>query len=64
MSPPSSLEGSSALGAQMQKQLAKIRLPQDDPHASDGYHVFISLVCTVGLMTSAIVLAFAIEMLR
>jgi hypothetical protein len=48
----------------MQKQVAKIPLSEDDGRKSDGYHVFISLICTVGLMTSAIVLAFAVEMLR
>lgn len=47
----------------MQKHAAKVRLCDDDHHASDGYYVLISLICVVVAMTCAILLAFGIEML-
>jgi hypothetical protein len=47
----------------MQKQASKIRLCDDDRLTSDGYYVFISLICVVVAMTCAIVVAFGIEML-
>ncbi|MFA5955489.1 hypothetical protein [Hyphomicrobium sp.] len=47
----------------MQKHAGKVRLCEDDHHASDGYHVFISLICVVVVMTCAIIVAFGIEML-
>ncbi|MFT3729935.1 MAG: hypothetical protein QM780_00715 [Hyphomicrobium sp.] len=47
----------------MQKHAAKIRICEDDHHTSDGYYVFVSVICAVAAMTSAIVLAFGIEMI-
>jgi hypothetical protein len=64
ISPPSSSKGRLRSDARMQKQAVKIRIPDHDPRASDGYYVFVSLLFAVGFITSTIVLAFAIEMLR
>lgn len=47
----------------MQRHTGKIRLCEDDPHASDGYYVLISLICIVVATTCAILLAFGVEML-
>ncbi len=52
----------------MQSYVRKNRLPEDrchadDHHASDGYYVFVSLICAVASITTAIVLMFSIEML-
>jgi hypothetical protein len=46
----------------MQKRLSKAPAYDSDVHASDGYYVFISLLCMVGLMISAILVAFGVEM--
>lgn len=47
----------------MQKHAGKIRLCEDDHHASDGYYVLISLICIVVAMTCALIATYGIEML-
>ncbi|WP_290982228.1 hypothetical protein [Hyphomicrobium sp.] len=47
----------------MQKHAAKVRVCESNDPASDGYYVFVSLICTVLVMICAILLAFGIEML-
>jgi hypothetical protein len=64
ISPPSGFREGPLQGVRMQKQALKIRLPQDETGVSDGYYVFISLISTVALITSSVVVAFAVEMLR
>lgn len=51
------------LGSSMQKHAAKVRVCESNDPASDGYYVFVSLICTVLVMICAILLAFGIEML-
>jgi hypothetical protein len=53
----------SPLGFRMQKHAAKIRLCENDHSVSDGYYVFLCLICAVAVMICTILLAFGIEML-
>ena len=47
----------------MQKHALKSPLAECDAHVSDGYAVFVSLICSVGVCTCAILLALGIGML-
>ncbi len=69
MSRASNLQRSLNLGFSMQNYLGKLRLhgeghDNDNQHASDGYYVFVTLICIVLTITTAIVVTFGIEMLR
>jgi len=47
----------------MPKQAAKIRFNEAEAAASDGYYVFLTLLCAVAATTCAILLSVGIEML-
>jgi len=48
----------------MPKPAGKIRFDEVEAEASDGYHVFITLLCVVAATTLTVVASFAVEMLR
>jgi hypothetical protein len=47
----------------MPKHAGKVRPDEVKAQASDGYHVFIVLLCVVAAMTLGVVISFGIEML-
>ncbi len=68
MSRAPNLKRSLNLSFSMQSQPGKIRGREigrhaDDQSASDGYYVFVSLICLVAAITTTILVAFGIEML-
>lgn len=47
----------------MPKHAGKIRVDEVMHHASDGYYVFIGLICVVASTTLAVLISLGIEML-
>lgn len=47
----------------MPKHAGKIRFDEVKHHPSDGYYVFIGLICVVASTTLAVLISFGIEML-
>lgn len=47
----------------MPKQATKIRFDEIETAASDGYYVFLTLLCAVAATTCAILVSVGIEML-
>ncbi|MBY0558897.1 hypothetical protein [Hyphomicrobium sp.] len=47
----------------MSKHAGKIRFDEVNDQGSDGYHVFITLLCVVAATTLAGIISLALEML-
>ena len=60
---PSNLEGYQTPGFSMHKHAGKVPTSAQDDHASDGYYVFVSLICAVLATICMILLAVGIELL-
>ena len=51
------------LSSRMPKQATKIRFDEIETAASDGYYVFLTLLCAVAATTCALLVSVGIEML-